>query len=59
MHCTSRQNPLELKVTWAETKVEVFGGLLHETVQSGHAYEEVIEYLESCTYIGSVVSNGG
>ena len=45
---------LGLKVSWAKTKVQVFGGVLDETVQSVHAGED-IEILKSFTYLGSVV----
>ena len=48
-----------LQVSWTKTKVQVFGGLLDETVQSVHACGEDIEILESFTYLGSVVHNSG
>ncbi|KAG0714334.1 putative uncharacterized transposon-derived protein F52C9.6 [Chionoecetes opilio] len=51
--------PLGLKVSWLKTKVQVFGGLLDETVQSVHACGEDIEILESFTYLGSAVHNDG
>ena len=51
--------PLGLKVSWAKTKVQVFGGVLDETVQSVHACGEDIEILKSFTYLGSVVHNDG
>ena len=38
--------PLGLKVSWAKTKVQVFGGVLDETVQSVHACGEDIEILK-------------
>ena len=41
--------PLELKVAWAKTKVQVFGGVLDETVQSVHACGEDIEILKNFT----------
>ena len=44
--------PLGLQVSWPKTKVQVFGGLLDETVQS-----EDIDILDSFTYLGSVVHN--
>ena len=49
--------PLGLKVSWAKTKVQVFGGVLDETVQSVHACGEDIEILKSFTYL--VVHNDG
>ena len=49
--------PLRLKVSSAKTKVQVFGGVLDETVQSVHACGEDIEILKSFTYLGSVVHN--
>ena len=51
--------PLGLKVSWTKTKVQAFGGLLDDTVQSVHACGEDIEVLESFTYLGSVVHNNG
>ncbi|KAG0710420.1 Regulator of nonsense transcripts 3A [Chionoecetes opilio] len=51
--------PLGLEVSWLKTKVQVFGGLLDETVQSVHVCGEDIEILESFTYLGSAVHNDG
>ncbi|KAG0710422.1 DNA polymerase alpha catalytic subunit [Chionoecetes opilio] len=51
--------PLGLEVSWLKTKVQVFGGLLDETVQSVHACGEDIEILECFTYLGSAVHNDG
>ena len=51
--------PLGLKVSWPKTKVQVFGGLLDDTVQSVHACGEDVEICESFTYLGSVVHNDG
>ena len=51
--------PLGLQVSWTKTKVQVFGGLLDETVQSVHACGEDIEILETFAYLGSVVHNSG
>ena len=51
--------PLGLKVSWAKTKVQVFGGVLDETVQYVHVCGEDIEILENFTYLGSVVHNDG
>ncbi len=51
--------PLGLEVSWTKTKVQTFGGLLGNTVQSVHACGEEIEVLESFTYLGSVVHNNG
>ncbi|KAG0727554.1 hypothetical protein GWK47_034452 [Chionoecetes opilio] len=45
--------PLQLEVSWLKTKVQVFGDLLDEAVQSVHACGEDIEILESFTYLGS------
>ena len=50
---------LNLQVSWPKTKVQVFGGLLNETVQSIHACSEDIGILDSFTYLGSVVHNNG
>ena len=47
--------PLRLKVSWAKTKVQVFGGLLDEIVQSVHACGEDIEISEKFTYLLSIV----
>ncbi|KAG0720034.1 DNA mismatch repair protein Mlh1 [Chionoecetes opilio] len=49
--------PLGLEVSWLKTKVQVFGGLLDETVESVYACGEDIEILESFTYLGSAVHN--
>ncbi len=51
--------PLGLKVSWTNTKVQAFGGLLGDAVRSVHACGEDIEVLESFTYLGSVVHNNG
>ncbi len=51
--------PLGLEVFWAKTKVQAFGGLLYDTVQSVHACGEDIEVLESFTYLASVVHDNG
>ncbi|KAG0712132.1 hypothetical protein GWK47_019124 [Chionoecetes opilio] len=51
--------PLGLEVSWLKTKVQVFGSLLDETVQSVHSGSEAIEILESFTYLGSAVHNDG
>ncbi|KAG0710480.1 hypothetical protein GWK47_022710 [Chionoecetes opilio] len=51
--------PLRLEVSWLKTKVQVFGDLLDEAVQSVHACGEDIEILESFTYLGSAVHNDG
>ena len=37
---------LGLKVSWAKTRVQVFGGILNETVQSVHGCGEDIEILK-------------
>ncbi|KAG0724267.1 putative uncharacterized transposon-derived protein F52C9.6 [Chionoecetes opilio] len=51
--------PLGLEVSWLKTKVQVFGDLLDEAVQSVHACGEDTEILESFTYLGSAVHNDG
>ncbi|KAG0719946.1 hypothetical protein GWK47_049448 [Chionoecetes opilio] len=51
--------PLGLEVYWLKTKVQVFGRLLDETVQSVHACGKDTEILESFTYLGSAVQNDG
>ncbi|KAG0717912.1 putative RNA-directed DNA polymerase from transposon BS [Chionoecetes opilio] len=43
--------PLGLEVSWLKTKVQVFGDLLDEAVQSVHACGEDIEILERFTYL--------
>ena len=47
--------PLGLKVSWIKTKIQAFGNLLDDAVESVHACGEDIEVLESFTYLGSVV----
>ena len=51
--------PLGLQVSWSKTKVQVFGGLLNETVQSIHACGEDIDILDSFTCLGNMVHNNG
>ncbi|KAG0720366.1 hypothetical protein GWK47_048649 [Chionoecetes opilio] len=51
--------PLGLEVSWLKIKVQVFGDLLDEAVQSVHVCGEDIEILESFTYLGSAVHNDG
>ncbi|KAG0720925.1 LINE-1 retrotransposable element ORF2 protein [Chionoecetes opilio] len=51
--------PLGLEVSWLKTKVQVFGDLLDEAVQSVHACGEDIEILKSFAYLGSAVHNDG
>ena len=51
--------PLGLQVSWAKTKVQAFGGVLDETVQSVHARGEDIEIFRNFTYFGSVMHNDG
>ena len=51
--------PLGLQVSWPKTKVQVFGGLLDETVQSVRACGEDIDVSENFIYLGSVVHNSG
>ena len=48
---------LRFKVSWDKTKVQLFEGILDETVQSVHACGEDIEILKNFTYLGSVVHN--
>ena len=50
---------MRLQVSWPKTKVQVFGGLLDETVQSVHACGKDIEILENLTYLCSVLHNNG
>ena len=42
---------VELMVSWRQTMVEVFRGLLDETVQSVHVCGEDIEISDNFTYI--------
>ena len=51
--------PLGLQVSWPKTKVQVFVGLLDETVQSVRVCGEDIDISENFTYLGSVVHNNG
>ena len=48
-----------LNVFWAKTKIQVFGNILDETIQSVHACSEVIEILKKFTYLGNLVHNDG
>ncbi|XP_069998502.1 uncharacterized protein [Penaeus vannamei] len=51
--------PLGLEVSWTKTKIQDFGDLLREPVQSVRACGEDIEVTESFTYLGSVIHNSG
>ena len=51
--------PSALQVSCPKTKVQVFGGLLDETVQSIHVCGKNIDILDSFTYFGSLVHNDG
>ncbi len=51
--------PLGLEVSWTKTKVQAFGGLLDDTVQSVHACGEDIKVFESFTCCGSLMPNSG
>ena len=49
--------PLGLQVSWPKTKIQVFGGLVGETIQSIHACGEDIDILDNFKYLDSVVHN--
>lgn len=51
--------PLDLKVSWTKTKVQAFGGLLDDSVQSVRVHGEDIDVLGSFKYAGSVIYNNG
>ncbi|KAG0707420.1 hypothetical protein GWK47_000205 [Chionoecetes opilio] len=51
--------PLGLEVSWLQTNVQVFGGLLDETVQSVHACSEDIEILDILHTLVAQVHNDG
>ena len=51
--------PFGFQVFWPKTKVQVFGGLLAETVQSVHACGKDIEISKNFTYLGIVVHKDG
>lgn len=54
------QKPLGFQVSWAKTKVQLFGSLLNKTPESVHAFVEDVETLKSFIQFGSVVlSNCG
>ena len=48
-----------LEIPWLKIKVQVFGGLLDETVKSVYESGEDIEVLENFTYIDNIVCNDG
>ena len=50
------RQPLELNVSCPNTKVQMFGGFLDETVQSIHARGKDTEILKNFTYLVSVCS---
>ena len=49
------RKPLGLQVFWPSTKIQVFEGLLAETVQSVHVCDEATEIMENFIYLGSLV----
>ena len=51
--------PLSLQVSWTKTKVQDFGDLLGEPVQSVRACSKNIKVTESFTNLNSVVHNSG
>ena len=51
--------PLGLQVSWIKTKIQVFGDLLGEAVQSVQVCGENIEILDRFTYLGSVIHSDG
>ena len=51
--------PLGLKVSWIKTKIQAFGDLLDDAVQSVQACGENIEVWSKFTYLGSVIHNSG
>ena len=50
---------LGLEVSWIKTKIQVFGDLMDEAVQSVRIHGENIEILDRFTYLGSVVHSDG
>ena len=50
---------LGLQVSWPKTKVQMFGGLLGETIHSMYMCSEDTDILDSFKYLGSVVHNNG
>lgn len=52
-------NPLGLQVSWDKSKVQLFGGLLAETVHFTHTCGENIKILNIFTLLGSVLQNNG
>ncbi len=51
--------PLKLQISWTKTRVQVFGGLLDDTVQSIHACFEDTDILEDFINLGSVTQSSG
>ena len=51
-----KRSPWDI-VSWPKTKVQVFRGLLDETLQSVHGCAEDVEILENFIYHGSVLCN--
>ncbi|XP_069975516.1 uncharacterized protein [Penaeus vannamei] len=56
---SNEAKPLGLQVSWTKTKIQNFGGLLGEPVQSIHACSKDEEVTESFTYLGSAVHVSG
>ena len=51
--------PLGLKISWIKTKIQAFGGLLDDAVQSVQVHGENVEVVDRFTYLGSVVHSNG
>ena len=56
---TNEAKPLGLEVSWTKTKIQDFGGLLGDHIQSIRACGEDIDITQSFTYLGSVVHDSG
>ncbi|XP_069986218.1 uncharacterized protein [Penaeus vannamei] len=52
---SNKAKPLGLQVSWTKTKIQDFGGLLGEPVQSISACCENVEVTKSFAYLGSTV----
>lgn len=52
-------NSIGLQVSLVKINVQVFGGLMDETLRSVHACSKDLEILEYFAYLGSLVHNSG
>lgn len=50
---------LSFNVSWTNTNIQAFGGLVDDVVRSVHVCGEAIRVLESFSYLDSVIHTNG